>query len=81
MKANENMIFSALFTNFRETKIIFFMQCVLFSFFLLRNIKQTYSKYFQNKISKTDISSATQLPANSCSFAEILSTFSACNIS
>ena len=27
MKTNENMIFSALFTNFRKTKILFFMQC------------------------------------------------------
>ena len=26
-KTNENMIFSALFTNFRKTKILFFMQC------------------------------------------------------
>ena len=28
-KTNENMIFSALFTNFRKTKIIFFMQCLI----------------------------------------------------
>ena len=28
-KTNENMIFSALFTNFRKTKILFFMQCTL----------------------------------------------------
>ena len=27
MKTNENMIFSALFTNFLKTKILFFMQC------------------------------------------------------
>ena len=26
-KTNENMIFSTLFTNFRKTKILFFMQC------------------------------------------------------
>ena len=26
-KINENMIFPALFTNFRETKILFFMPC------------------------------------------------------
>ena len=27
-KSNENMIFSVLFTNFRKTKILIFMQCV-----------------------------------------------------
>ena len=26
-KANENMIFSALFTNFCKTDVLFFMQC------------------------------------------------------
>ena len=29
-KTNENMIFSALFTNFRKTKILFFMHCNIF---------------------------------------------------
>ena len=33
----------------------------LFSFLQLRNIKGTYSKYFQNNISETDILSAGQL--------------------
>ena len=28
-KTNENMIFSPLFTNFRKTKILFFMQCTI----------------------------------------------------
>ena len=29
-KTNENMIFSTIFTNFRQTKILFFMQCFTF---------------------------------------------------
>ena len=33
---------------------------VLFSFFQLRNIRGTYSKYFQNNIYETDTSSAAQ---------------------
>ena len=33
----------------------------LFSFLQLRNIRGTYSKYFQNNISETDILSAGQL--------------------
>ena len=34
-KTNENMIFSAIFTNFRKRKILFFMQCQIYMFLIL----------------------------------------------
>ena len=37
-KTNENMIFSFLFTNFRMTKILFFMQCKLKKYIFAENI-------------------------------------------
>ena len=44
-------------------------------------MRGTYSKYFQNNISETDISSAAQLSTTWCSFPETLYTFNICNVS
>ena len=51
----------------------------LFTLSELHNIREIYSKYFQNIIYKTDISSAAQCSTTLCSFAGILYTFNVCN--
>ena len=51
----------------------------LFTLSELHNIREIYSKYFQNIIYKTDISSAAQWSTTLCCFAGILYTFNVCN--
>ena len=52
---------------------------LLFTFLELRNIRGTYSKYFQNIIYKSDILSEAQRSTTLCSFTGILHTFDVCN--
>ena len=53
----------------------------LFSFLLLRSIRGTYSKHFQNNIYETKISSTVLSSTTLCSFARILYTFNVCSSS
>ena len=46
----------------KKEQILNLANFVLFSFLQLCNIRGTYSKYFQNNIYETDISSAAQHP-------------------
>ena len=51
----------------------------LFTFLELHNIRGTYSKYFQNFIYESDVSSGTQRSTTICSFAGVLCTLNVCN--
>ena len=49
-----------LIGHLKKNKIVNLTSFVLLSFFELRNIRRTCSKYFQNNFYKTDISSVAQ---------------------
>ena len=46
-KTNENTIFSALFTNFCKTKILFFMQCLLY-FYIMCQLHLFFQPFSKN---------------------------------
>ena len=68
-----------IYCTFKIEKFVSHKSFVIFSFFQLGYIRETYSKYFQNSIPKTPISSVTQKSTTRSSFLGILHTFNLCS--
>ena len=70
---------NTIYCTFKTEEIVNHKSFAIFSFFQLGYIRETYSKYFQNSISETPISSVTQKSNTRSSFLGILYTFHVCN--
>ena len=68
-----------IYCTFKTEEIVNHKSFAIFSFFQLGYIRETYSKYFQNSISETPISSVTQKSNTRSSFLGILYTVHVCN--